>query len=379
MRQMNKCLQWLLFCLTCAFLSIASACSGPRFLEPEDRFPSWAPDNMRMVFVCTRPQMSKIDWSHDYQGPYSGSDSLTLLEICISNVDGSNRRQLTDNLMGDFSPAWSPDGTRIAFTSERDSSEQDIYVIHSDGTGVVNLTNHAGYNTSPRWSPNGQTIAFISKRDGRSTNLYIMDADGSNVTRLTEIGNVWDFDWSPDGESIVFVTISWGSDSTSDRGVYIVTIGDGTVIQLLNNLTSVPQSVWLPDGQHIAFMSKREGKYQIYTLDVQTRKETKVLEGFNPNVMPSWSPDGKLLAYLSGGYAEPNQINLLDIETKTVATFSEFRAPLIMSLVWSPNSQYLAYGRVEDWNDDGFGEIKLWVLRVEDGAEWAVSSMMEKN
>ena len=106
------------------------------------------------------------------------------------SADGSGVSTLAD---GD-SLTWSPDGSRIAFISERDGN-LEIYVVNADGSGLTNLTNNPATDFVPRWSPNGSRIAFVSHRDGNSE-IYVMNADGSGLTRLTnspedESGLTW--------------------------------------------------------------------------------------------------------------------------------------------------------------------------------------------
>jgi Tol biopolymer transport system component len=104
-------------------------------------------------------------------------------EIYVINIDGSNVRRLTDDPGSDTYPVWSPDGEKIAFVSDRNGNPE-IYVINSNGSNQVNITNNSASDTNPAWSPDGKKIAFSSDRDGNSE-IYVMNADGSNQVNFT--------------------------------------------------------------------------------------------------------------------------------------------------------------------------------------------------
>ena len=292
---------------------------GPAFLEPQDMDPSWAPDSTQVAFVCYRPQRVETRFGYRYLGPYDGLEGHELKEICISELDGSNRRQLTDNLAMDFDPSWSPDGTQIAFVSNRDVSEgANIYVMQRDGANLVRLTRRAAGYRQPRWSPHGDIVAFIQGNVGGD--LYMMVADGNQVVRLTEVGWISDFDWSPDGKSIVFN----GGDAP-DPEIYVVDVEDDSITRLTYNQAPDFEPIWSPDGRHIAFSSEREDGVQVYVMDVQTREDVRVSEGPDPSWRASWSPSGRFLSYISG--QTPNQsLYILDLESGILTAFSDFQA-----------------------------------------------------
>ena len=113
-------------------------------------------------------------------------------EVFVMNADGSGQTALTNSPANDAAPAFSPDGARIAFQSDRDNpvnTRPDIYVMNANGGNVVRLTNAAAADDAPEWSPDGTKIAFTSARDDTSglnhSELYVMNADGSGQTRLT--------------------------------------------------------------------------------------------------------------------------------------------------------------------------------------------------
>ena len=105
-------------------------------------------------------------------------------EIYVVNADGSGTTRLTNNDAGDGSPALSPDGQRIVFTSRRDDFFLEIYAVNADGTGLTRLTNNNAHDWRPAWSPDGRRIAFISDRDGNKE-IYAVSADGSETAQLT--------------------------------------------------------------------------------------------------------------------------------------------------------------------------------------------------
>jgi WD40 repeat protein len=117
-------------------------------------------------------------------------------EIYVMDANGANQTRLTNNAAHDLRPNWSPDGTKIAFDSNRDGNFE-IYVMNADGTNQIRLTTHLAHDYSPAWSPDGAQIAFTSERDGNAE-IYVMNADGTDQTRLTNnVAGDFDPDWQP--------------------------------------------------------------------------------------------------------------------------------------------------------------------------------------
>ena len=137
--------------------------------------------------LAQAPQQAQIAFHSTRDGKYN-------YEIYVMDTDGSNQTRLTDNPKADWFPSWSPDGRRIAFTSNRDGKYAEIYVMDADGSNQTRLTDNRKDDCIPCWSPDGQSIAFNSYRDG-NYEIYVMDADGSNQRNLT---NNPAYDSSPD-------------------------------------------------------------------------------------------------------------------------------------------------------------------------------------
>jgi Tol biopolymer transport system component len=158
----------------------------------DERYPSYSPDGTQIAF---RGDLDLAEPSGDE-------------EIYVMNADGTDVRQLTSNADFDSAPSWSPDGKRIlferapagTFTPGTEAQEKDIYVMRADGTHVRRLTDSPGLDEGPEFSPDGTKIAFSSARDGQQE-IYVMDADGSNPRRLTDNPAR---DESPDWQALPF-------------------------------------------------------------------------------------------------------------------------------------------------------------------------------
>lgn len=196
----------------------------------------------------------------------------------------------------EYSPAWSPDGARIAFGSVNSLNELDpeIYVVDTDGSNMERLTNNIGFDMEPAWSPDGARIAFMSTRDG-SWEIYVMNADGSDVEPLTNNGG-GNPAWSPDGARIAFASTSDGS-----AEIYVMNADGSDVERLTNNSAADWSPAWSPDGARIAFASDRDtnGKWrEIYVMnadggDVERLTDSDVYGAWSP----AWSPGGTEIAF----------------------------------------------------------------------------------
>ncbi len=219
------------------------------------------------------------------------------LEICVLEADeeaaNSEPIRLTEDQAEDWQPAWSPDGHRLAFVSNR-SGEDQIYVMGANGAELTCLTEGAGRNWAPAWSPDGTRFAFVSDRDGQ-TEIYVMEADGSKPTRLTD-DPAHDLDpaWSPDNTRIAFVSTRAG-----DADIYVMEADGSNPINLnASDPTYEATPAWAPDGR-IAFTSNRDGNMEIYVMEADGSNPTRLTDEPSSDTNPVWSPDGHYIAFQS--------------------------------------------------------------------------------
>jgi Tol biopolymer transport system component len=189
--------------------------------------PAWSPDGQWIVFTVEPNPRPTCEMKHT--------------EVAIIRIDGSGYTLLTENDFNDLASSWSPDGARLAFSSNRDGQEE-IYTMNVDGSDQRRLTDDPATDILPAWSPDGQHIVFVSDRDG-DYEIYTMDVDGANLIRLTRNPG-WDYwpTWSPDGSLILF---SSGADMRS-LDLYVMGV-DGTNIRRLTDSPGIEfEAGWQP-------------------------------------------------------------------------------------------------------------------------------------
>ena len=218
------------------------------------------------------------------------------LEIYVMNANGSGQTNLTNNGVQDLAPAWSPDGSKIAFGSGVLTWE--VFVMNADGTGRTNLSNNAAaIDSGPVWSPDGSKIAFNSDRDGNFS-IYVMNADGTGQTRFTNNGaENYVGSWSPDGSKIAFASTAGSIDG--NFSIYVKN-ADGTGQHRLTSTAADDYlPAWSPDGSQIAFTSDRDGNDNIYVMNANGTGQTRLTNHSGQDYEPAWSPDGSKIAFTS--------------------------------------------------------------------------------
>ncbi len=213
--------------------------------------------------------------------------------IWVMRDDGSDPVCITDGTSEDTMPAWSPDGKRLAFVSNR-TGNRDIWLMDADGTRQENMTRSPADEWTPAWSPDGKSVAFASNRDG-NWELYVARADGSGVQRLTwQSAADYGPSWSPDGSRLAFV-----SERDGNPQVYVMDRDGGGLTRLTKEKATSLSPRWSPDGSLIAFETYRDGNMEVYTMAPDGSDPRNLTSSASDEHGPAWSPDGRWITYYS--------------------------------------------------------------------------------
>ena len=235
--------------------------------------PTLSPDRTRVAFVSYR------DGNH---------------EIYVMGADGSAPTNLTQHDAWDDSPAWSPNGRRIAFVSDRngdrykdsDLYNPDIFLMNADGAGVQQLTFWPeNWTSGPAWSPDGSSIAFVS-----SGEIFAIELASGDVRRISNSDlRVGSLSWSPDGAWIAYIEV----DAQHEFSHVWVMAADGSEARQLTFGNFWERTLtWSPDGTHIAVgrIVDVETRYDLYIVPLDGGAEERVTDDPYDDMDPSWTP-----------------------------------------------------------------------------------------
>ena len=236
-------------------------------------------------------------------------------EIYVMDGDGRNPRRVTVNPALDRYPAWSPDGKKIAFVSNRNNVNKNhkrIWVIDADGKNPVRLTDGVS-DSYPDWSPDGKTILYVAGHvpelhDLAPGGIIAMDADGKDKRLLKNRGGIHP-SWSPDGDRIAFISGNIGRDTQ----VHVMDADGGNPRQLTRDTEHKHTPSWSPDGRRIAY----ESQDRIWVMDSDGKNQRR-LTNIVGDEHPTWSPQSDAIAFHAERKGGGRGIYMVDVTNGTV-------------------------------------------------------------
>jgi Tol biopolymer transport system component len=278
---------------------------GPQLHPDSVAEPGSRSVNSRMAFgLC-------LEWEWDA----SFNDVCGVGGIVIRDQDGSEAVVLAEEDFYADDPAWSPDGSKIAFTGfphciwfDVEPCTRDIYVMNEDGSSLTRLTNSSGAgNSEPAWTPDGLRIAYVALTHEGTVfrhRLHVVNADGSGAAPLADLVGS-NPAWSPDGTRLLF--------ATQDGGGWKIHVADADGSNAVP-LTHEPEAndyrpSWSPDGGRIAFTRSRthadgSGSCQVFVMNADGSNLSQLTQDLFCAHNPAWSPDGTAVAYTGAEFPD---------------------------------------------------------------------------
>jgi TolB protein len=283
-------------------------------LSPEGHlvFSRYMGNHMFSLFVSNRDgsqvqQLSPVDARDQYPAWSPDGSSIAFMSrvdgnaaLFVMDSDGENRRNLSGDIYpyADTYPIWLPDNRSLMFIFAG-TDERSTYIVDTVTGGVQNFTKDTGTMSRPVWSPNGQQVAFLSSEDMIQINIRIADVlhDGtidSASTRVMTIEQGVDNyapAWSPDGRQLAFLRRT-GSANTTNRTLYLGDDQGNVIRNLTPTLRNAMNPVWSPDGTHLAFLSDEGGEWYVYVVSANGTGLRRIspIPVVDASFYPAWLP-----------------------------------------------------------------------------------------
>jgi TolB protein len=247
--------------------------------------------------------------------------------LAVKSQDPRSARRVMSDSDVITTPAWSPDGDLIVFTSYR-SGNADLWSYNFSSSSASKILSLRGLNSSPAWSPDGSTIALTLSRSGNS-DIYLLDPGSSTTTRLTLRESIETSpSFSPTGTQIVYT-----SDRLGYPQLYVMDSSGGTSMRITSSHGYCDSPAWSPDGDRIAYTARVGGDFHIFVMDADGSNVRQLTFDGTLNEDPVWGPTGRHIAFSSDmdGSRAIYVIELNGLTVRKISGAGECYCP-----TWSP-------------------------------------------
>lgn len=279
-------------------------------------------------------------------------------------------------------PRVSPDGEWVAYTVniqslEKNRAQSRLWMVSTGGGDPLPMTIEGSSVSRPRWSPNGKYLSFLAARNEGKTQVWALDRRGGEAVRLTDVKQgVGAYEWSPDGARLVLVVRDPKPDESDDDS-------DDD-----KDKPDVPEP-WVIDRlqfkrDYVGYLDRR--RTHLYVFDLESRETTQITSGDTDDSEPAWSPDGRLIAFVSNRTEEPDANYNTDIwlvepdnpdQGKTLVQVT-INPASDSSPAWHPQGDRIAYITATDAAIGDYAQPKLAVVGLEGQAPQVLSEGLDR-